>query len=117
MKITYKKLNESVPAFQEFLELKFPPKIAEEIASVAVKVDNELELLEYKVDELTNTIEDVNRRDEQIELLMNEAVEIDIPQFSTDLIRQNVSPNLYRGLDWLLKKEKPFLKTTSLKVQ
>lgn len=116
MKVTYKELVDSVPAFQELLELRFNPKVSEELAETTFKIDIELDKFNKKIEELTKTIKDVDERAVEIELLLNEVVEIDIPQFSSSLITQVVSPNLFKGLRWFLKKDKNLLKTNPLKI-
>jgi len=116
MKVTYKELVDSVPSFQELLELKFSPKVSEELAETTFKIDIELEKFDQRVEELTKNIEDVDERVVEIENLLNEVVEIDVPQFSTELIVHQVTPNLFKGLKWFLKKEKSLLKTNPLKI-
>jgi hypothetical protein len=122
MKVTYKKLLNSISAFRELQEMKLPPRTSLDIYKLGKEVDRELETyqemakkvyLEHGAKEdgeslSLKEIKDLDALTEDLkELQAAEAdlKEVSIPVELFERFNLNVSTNMLIGLDWLIKFE------------
>lgn len=138
MNITYKQILNSVAAFKELQNLRFPPKTALDVYKLGKELDRELETYnelsvklykeykvpevdgKYKFDELNSS--DFSKLTDDLEELLDANAEIKeyhIPMETFERFDLNISPNLVMALEWLIRppmdEEVPKEKTAKAK--
>lgn len=122
MKVTYKQLLNSLPAFRELQEMKLPPRTSLDIYKLGKEVDRELETyqemakkvyLEHGAKEEGDNIslkevKDLDALAKDLKELQDSEADLKDTSIEVELFERfglNVSTNMLIGLDWLINFE------------
>ncbi len=117
MKITYRKLIDSIPSFKELNEIEFMPRTALDLAKLSKVIDSELITFDETRTKLAkryeNTPEDEEKARKQSEKatkefteLLDSEVDIEVKTIPFTIIERtnrNIKPSIFIALDWLLE--------------
>lgn len=125
MKIKLKDVLEGLTAFRELQEVKFPPRTALNIYKLSKVLDTEFESYrevskkmyenhsvpmketgEYDLESLSPEV--IDTLNTEAEELLTAEVEVNAPEITVSELERSgvtVSPNMVRGLHWLIKDD------------